>query len=245
MNWKRIREALRGFSAAGNLLPCPLCRHGDGGGINAFCPECLAQLPRVGGPPCPGCGGALDGALAFCSQCLEEPLRPWRQAVTVFEYRGEVREVIAKFKYGNRPELARPLGILAAAEVRRRGISAAVIVPIPLHFLRRLHRSYNQAELLARVIGRELNLPVVPALRRVGRGRKQATLDRAGRHRNPRGIFVPAAALVPKISGRSVLLVDDVFTTGATLAAAAEVLISAGCGEITVLSCARGRRYSG
>ena len=226
------------------VLPCPGCGGDDAPpGGNEFCPECFRQL-RVypeAMTVCPGCGGPLDGALAICSQCLVEPDRPWRDAAAVFPYAGYGRELVQAFKFMNRPELARPLGTLAAEVVRKRDLSPDLLGPIPLTWTRLLMRGYNQAELLAKIVGARLGVPVATALKR-RRGRpKQSSLNRRERHRQ-RGIFECVGA--EKVQGRRVMIVDDVFTTGATLSAAAEALSAAGAAELTVLTVARTPAYS-
>ena len=220
-------------------LPCPGCGGDDAPpGGNEFCPECFRQLrvyPETMAV-CPGCGGPLDGALAVCSQCLVEPDRPWREAAAVFPYAGYGRELVQTFKFRNRPELARPLGVLAAEVVLRRGLIPEALVPIPLTWTRLFLRGYNQAELLAKIVGSRIGVPVVSALkRRIGRP-KQSSLNRRERHRRL-GIF--QCVRPEAIRGRRVMILDDVFTTGATLSAAAEALSAAGAAELSVLTVAR------
>ncbi len=235
-------EWLRRFSAACNLLPCPLCRSGDGAGVNAFCPDCLAKLRFFPQPACPGCGGELDGVLAVCSKCLAAEPRPWVGACSLFEYRDLGRRIIHDFKFHDAPELARPLGRLAGEAMRRNSFEGDLVVPVPLHFTRLWYRSYNQAELFGRMVARELGIPLSNALSRRRRGRRQSALGTAARRRNPRGAF--AVVHPEKIRGKRIILVDDVFTTGATLTAAAKALLSAGSGPVFVLTAARTPRYS-
>ncbi len=238
----KIAELLRDFSRFYNLLPCPKCG-GDGGGGNRLCPDCLAELPRIPeGPRCPGCGGELDGVLAQCSACLaESDERPWSGALTLFDYTGAARELVHDFKFHGKPELARPFAALAAEAFRKETFRAELVVPVPLHWTRLWKRSYNQAGLFAERLAAELGIPYCNALRRKRRTRKQSGLHRELRAKNPRGAFGIRDS--GEIAGRSILLVDDVFTTGATLTAAAKTLLDAGSGPVFALTIARTIRY--
>ena len=233
-----MREFFRELAAALNLFPCPVCRSGEGGGANRFCPECEARMHRITGIRCRGCGGELDTALALCSACLAAEKRPWVGAAAVYEYRDLTRRLIHRFKFYNHPELARSFGLAGAERMREEEkFRADVVVPIPLHFTRHYWRSFNQAELFGEVVARELGIPLCNALARIRRTPHQARLSREARRKNPRGVF--AVRDVESIRGRCVLLVDDVFTTGATLASAAKVLLKAGSGPVFVLTAAR------
>ena len=206
--------------------------------MNRFCPACEARMHRITGTRCRGCGGELDTALALCSACLAAEKRPWIGAAAVYEYRDLTRRVIHRFKFYNHPELARSFGI-AGAECMRgvENFRAEVVVPVPLHFTRHYWRSFNQAELFGEVVAGELGIPLRNALVRIRRTRHQSRLSREARRKNPRGVF--AARNVEAVRGKCVLLVDDVFTTGATLASAANVLLKAGSGPVFVLTAAR------
>ncbi|MCI5779518.1 MAG: ComF family protein [Lentisphaeria bacterium] len=225
-------------------FPCPGCGSDEAPpGGRSFCPECRKKLRLFPEKMavCPGCGGPLNSALAVCSQCLIEPERSWRSAAAAFPYSGFGRQLVRRFKFADCPELAGPLGVLMADAARFRRLTADVLVPVPLNWRRLWFRGYNQAALLAKIAGGELGLPVVSALRRVGRRPKQATLGRRERH-FLRGLFrCPRPEL---IRGRRVMLVDDVFTTGATLGAVGKVLLEAGALEVTVLVAARTPAYS-
>ena len=233
-----MRRFLFEVSRALNLLPCPLCGSGDGGGRGLVCPECLAKLPLlpVDRHHCPGCGGTLDGPLAMCSACMSGADRPWQDAASLLEYRGEGARLVKRFKSGYAPELARPLGYFGAHRVREYGWQAEIVVPVPLRFGRWWHRGYNQSSLFGMRLAAELGIRQVSALRRLAGGGKQAGLTRSGRLHNR----IRFEVVNPEeISGRRVILVDDIFTTGTTLASAAKALRQAKPAAIFVLTCAR------
>jgi ComF family protein len=143
-------------------------------------------------------------------------------------------------KYDQRRTLARPLAALMRARGAEVIRGTEAVIPVPLHPSRRRARGFNQAADLAKHLG----LPVVEALRRTRRTADQVELPAARRHLNVRGAFAPTRAIAA-LSGRMVLLVDDVSTTGATLEACAEVLKAAGIARVHALTAARtvtGRR---
>jgi ComF family protein len=145
--------------------------------------------------------------------------------------------LIHLFKYGKVRTLARPLSdLLAAALPRDEKFDA--IVPVPLHWWRRLRRGYNQSELLARQIARRTGVPCLHALRRTRPTNVQAGLSNRERRRNVAGAFQPDRAS-KALKNRNVLLVDDVMTTGSTGAACAAALKRAGAARVALLTVAR------
>jgi ComF family protein len=154
-------------------------------------------------------------------------------------YEGSLRKLIQLFKYGRIPTLAAPLGrLLAAAVPRERAFD--VIVPMPMHWRRRWSRGFNQAELLARTLEKRLGLPVRNAVRRVKATPPQAGLTAGQRRANMSAAFQIKRPEI--VRGKRVLLVDDVFTTGATAGACARTLKRAGAAYIAVLTVARADR---
>jgi ComF family protein len=156
-------------------------------------------------------------------------------------YEGQLKECIHLFKYEGRVEMAKALGSFmdefARRELREWEIDA--VVPVPLHRAKRRVRGFNQALLLAREIGRHMDVDVRGGvLRRVRRGESQSTLKRAERMKNIRGVF----SLVNRdaVRGLRLLLVDDVFTTGATAEECVKVLLEGGAKRVDVFTAARG-----
>ncbi|MBN2452549.1 MAG: ComF family protein [Lentisphaeria bacterium] len=223
------------------LLPalCPACRAVPCPPGEDLCHGCGTEMASLPTPRCPACGGVLDGVLEVCGECLRAGTRPWIRAVSAYRFGGLVRRLVHRFKYQDDTILARPLGRAMAASWEAHGAGEpTVVVPVPLHWTKALLRGYNQAGLLAEVVARVLGLPCSAALRRCQRTSQQAMLDFERRRANVRGAFAPRR--VGSVRGRHVLLVDDVFTTGATLAEAAWALLGAGASEVSVLTTARG-----
>lgn len=214
-----------------------------------FCPACFAATAFIGVPCCDHCGrGFTDAGQGFvvdgrergvCAGCAGNS-PPWRQARAPFGYDAQARRLVLAFKHGDRTELAGALAAMmqrAGAALLRR---AEVIVPVPLHRRRLLARRYNQSALLARAIGRLSGLPVaVDALLRT-----RATGSMAGRTRRERaavvaGAFAIRPGRVHQVTGRRVVLVDDVLTTGATAAACTAALLAAGAERVDLVMGAR------
>ncbi len=190
---------------------------------------------------CVGCDDALaDDEERFCGACvvlLDEPppaLRPPALAASVFAYGGPLADGIRRFKYAARGDLAAPLGALLATAASAYSGRCDRVVPVPLHRTRLVERGFNQAALIARPLSRALGVPLdVRILRRVRPTPPQAGLDAMRRVENVRGAFVARSAEALRI-----LVVDDVRTTGSTLAECARSLRDAGASEVCTLSLA-------
>jgi ComF family protein len=201
-----------------------------------FCISC--RTPFVNGFPLD-----KEGRCALC----RSGLRGFDAAYSFGAYEGELRELVHLLKYQGMRPLARPLGALLLRALAREE-SFDVIVPVPLHWRRRWTRRFNQSEELARAVARGTGLPVTNALRRVKATAVQAGLSNSARRRNVTQAFRchrPRA-----VEGRSILLVDDVMTTGSTAAACAQALKRAGAKRVSLLTVARadrrlpGRRFA-
>jgi ComF family protein len=240
---------------------CPVCRDRLGAGRrDPLCGACWQAIPRIGPPLCQICGLPLPRALGAglergpaqvprppgdldvgrrCGPCRSRPPGyAYARAAAPF---GEVlREALHAFKFGGKRAVVRPLGDLlaeaGAAWPPARG--ADLLVPVPLHPDRQRQRGFNQAALLTERLGRLWGVALAAhALVRTAPTPAQTGLSGEDRRRNVRGAFaVPRPATV---AGRSVLLVDDVLTTGATADACARALRGAGAAEVGVLTVAR------
>ena len=222
---------------------CAGCE-GEGPG-RSLCGSCLEEIVPPRSPLCPTCGIPFHGRSGTdhpCSRCLDRrPCFTVARAVTTHDalHTGGpgLSSALFRYKYGRDVTLARPLGELLA---ERCPLSPRydVIVPVPLHVTRLRWRGFNQALLIAKPLQRMWGVPLDPfALRRVRPTRPQVGLDDAGRRRNIAGAFeVRGRAAVRK---RSVVLVDDVFTTGATADECARTLLRAGARRVDVLVLAR------
>lgn len=156
-------------------------------------------------------------------------------------YQGLARAALHELKYGGERRLAVPLGEAVAARWAGVGAGGDALVAVPVHEERRRRRGYDQAELIARVAAARLGRPLVTGLVRARATVAQYELDRRHRAQNVRDAFAVTPDARNDVSGRWLVLVDDVTTTGATLAACAEALMAAGALAVSAIVVARER----
>jgi ComF family protein len=215
------------------LLP-PRC-----GGCRAvgswLCHPCRTKIRRLEEPLCRRCGVEMESRRRECGcRARLTSLTRLRSAVA---YEGPVEAAVHRFKYEGWRRLAAPLAHLAAERLAVEGVAARYVIAVPLHAERMRTRGFNQAELLASELRRRMMLSAPDGeLVRTRPTPPQVGRDRLRRFENVRGAFVWRG---PQMNGESMLLVDDVATTGATLDACARALREAGSGPVTGVSIAR------
>ncbi len=206
---------------------CVLCGAAGAEGLD-LCPGCRADLPRIGAC-CRHCARPLPQP-GICGACLTR-LPPYTRTVAPFHYAGAIRQLVTGLKFHQQLGHARLLGELLAAHLADEPERPDLLLPVPLHGGRLRERGYNQALELARPVARRLEIPLdARSLVRVRATPPQSDLHERERHRNVRGAF----ALARPLSARHVALVDDVVTTGSTVAEAARVLLRAGVERVEV-----------
>ncbi len=213
----------------------------DAGEIH-ICQACLAGSPIISSPHCTVCGLPFlteGGADHPCGYCCQAP-PPFAAARAAVQFDGPVRELIHRFKYGKKVQHCRPLALLAARQLGAfaAACSADLIMPVPLHLKRLRERGFNQAVLLADALARQWRLPLSrDMLRRIRWTEPQINLSAAERRENVRGAFAVRDAAA--VENRRVILVDDVCTTGSTVAECARTLRKTGASEVFVVTVAR------
>lgn len=207
------------------------------------CTLCESKLKYCKEPACKKCGKPLNNERQeYCTDCRKKK-HSYDQGKSVWIYKGDMKNSIYRFKYGNRREYARFYAEesvrIYGGWIKSRGVE--VIIPIPVHPKRKRKRGYNQAELYAKELGKLLELPVDgESLVRVVNTTPQKELDDKERRNNLKKAF---KIKKDSVKYKKALVVDDVYTTGSTIDAAAELLRDAGADKIYFLSVTIGEGY--
>lgn len=226
---------------------CELCGRGPLDGC-CVCPECESRFKFVNPPFCRVCGEPAEEAVppsGLCARCAEAS-PSFEEARAVYVNEGELRKLLLSFKYAGALHLAGTFSGMMAEALRKHphwfGGGERLLIPVPMHRRKLMKRGYNQAQELAVLLGRELGWSCCAgALKRLPDRLPQASLAREQRFRHARKSYALDESGIRKrpIAGRPVLLVDDVFTTGATAEACSRLLLRAGASSVCVLTLAR------
>jgi ComF family protein len=233
-----MTASLKIAHAIGALLPshCLLCG-ARGQGALSLCADCAADMPR-NDVCCSRCALPLEAPAPLCGRC-QKRAPAWDAAWVPFRYEWPLAQLEARFKFGGDLAAGRTLAAAWTASPPPIELPQAV-VPVPLHRSRLRRRGYNQALELAKPLGRTLGVPLLrDALARTRATHAQTDLNAVQRRRNVRGAFaLDSRATLPD----HVAVLDDVFTTGATLGECARVLKRAGVAHVDVWALARAPR---
>lgn len=234
-----------GLQAALHLIYPPRCLSCDALVTTDFglCGHCWRETPFISGLVCDRCGTPLPGQDSgkpeYCDDCLTIA-RPWNRGRAALLYRDNARRMVLQLKHGDRLDLAGPMAgwlLRAAQPILEPGM---LVAPVPLHWLRLLRRRYNQSALVSARLARNAGLEHCPDLLIRRRATpSQEGRDRMGRFANLDGALALHPRRAERLRGRHVLLIDDVMTSGATLAAAAEVCLAGGATAVSVATLAR------
>lgn len=239
-----LRAARRLGGALLDMLYPPVCLNCDAPAAvsDTLCPACFRALRPITAPLCPRLGlpfAVAIGPDAVSAEALADP-PPFGRARAALIYNDAARSLVSRLKYGDRPELARFCARLMAGAGHELWDGGPLLVPVPLHPARQRLRRYNQSAELARALGRLTGLAVDAHLvARTRQTRQQVGLSGDGRRRNLAGAFTAHADALGRARGRRVIVIDDVYTTGATVKAVTRALNKAGVDAVDVLTLAR------
>ncbi len=228
-----MADSYKHFEVLANLFYPQYCVACSRRASDVLCRACFEALPLVGRPSCERCGAPAAFEVYGCNECRDRDFG-FDGARAPLRYAGTGQELVHALKYGGYlrvvEKVMAPLmaGSLDGAE-RFDGV-----VPVPLHRSRLARRGFNQAELMARSVAKKINAPILDKIKVVRRTRDQVELSAGERRANVAGAYASRGP----VAGR-ILLVDDVFTTGATLSECAGVLRKAGAGEVYALTLCR------
>lgn len=207
-----------------------------------FCPDCFSDFTSLASPLCPVCSTPFVSDTQtdhLCEECLRD--RPSYSSVfAAYQYKGALVKAVYRFKYGAKGYLAESLGLLLAefSASLFKEYDDLLVIPVPLHPKRLRERGFNQSLLLARHVGGRLSKEVdFMSLRRTRYTAPQAGLKKHERKKNVLGAFSVEKASA--VEDKTILLVDDVSTTGNTLNECARILIKSGCKEVFCLVLAK------
>lgn len=238
-----VEGARAGFRGLVDLLLPPACMACDEPVREplSLCAACWSALPEIAGARCQQCGLPLPTQWqteTHCLGCLHEP-PPFERAHAPYLYDGPARRVVIRFKNG-KERWAIPMAAAMHRAAPGWATPEKLLIPVPLHRWRLAARSYNQALVLARALGKLGGAEVAADwLIRVKNTPSTRGLKRAQRLRNVSGAFRVRPECAARLQGRHILMVDDVMTTGATAAACARVLRRAGAARVDVITYAR------
>ncbi len=217
----RARQMVRGMLDFVFPPTCIQCKQ-----VGAIlCAECCQKFPRVPQPVCEKCGRPLRASNNQCKLCRERPLQLQHIHAPLL-FVEPITSIIHKFKYNGYFALAKPLAQIMLESWPVNQQSYGIIIPIPLHPRRLKKRGFNQSAQLAQYLGQNLQLPVnTTALKRTRHTTPQVGLSAVERLANVKDAFEAQAS---QVTGQHIYLIDDVYTTGSTMSAAAQALFAVG-----------------
>lgn len=213
-----------------------------------LCRACAERIQWIGDDRCSRCGdrvGAGSGVVNDCPSCRTHPPAFVERSCALGKFgEGPLRDLVLTLKFGRKLHIARPLARLLAARLRRTGLLAdapnLVLAPVPLTSEHALRAGWNHAEEIANCMAVELNVRVVPGLlKKIRSTAPQATLKRMARRVNLKGAFACESRLAERHKGATVILIDDVITTGSTISECARTLSEAQFSTVRAAAIAR------
>lgn len=219
-------------------IKCDLC--GETVDTSGLCPECWKKISWISDPKCAICGTPFEIDVSkICTSCLNEKPK-FDRAISVFKYDNFSKEIILKLKHFDTTHIAKRLSMLMYKTAQIEIDNSDLIVPVPIHFTKRLKRKYNQSEFLAKNIGEMSDVKYEPRfLKKIKITPQQEGLSAKNRKKNVVGSFGVDEKYSGFIENKKIILVDDVFTTGSTVDECSKILKKYKAESITVVTIAK------
>lgn len=226
---------------------CFICeKYDEEIGESYICRDCGRRIKKIIPPVCIKCSKPIDHhkSTELCRECSSEE-KYFEASRSVYAYEGIIKNAIYNYKYYNKPYFLKLFGNMMLDYIKKENYSDYdYVLSVPLHRSKLLQRGYNQSELMARYIAKNLSLPYIDGLKRIKKTEKQSEQSRHERRKNLKDAFAIKASFnnhnnIDKIINSSVLLVDDIYTTGSTVNECSRVLIDYGVKKVYVMTIAR------
>lgn len=207
----------------------------------ALCDDCVVSMNWANERTCNKCGKILRSGYYFdlCTDCSEINHR-FERGFACVEYGRAERQLVHDFKYKDKPYLGRKMAEIMFDRIEQENLAIDLLVPVPMNKKKERKRGYNQAGILAQALAGHMKLPCIKCLVRVADTEAMSSLGAEDRKENIKGAFSLQKGFDSFIKGKTVLLIDDIFTTGSTVDACSDVLSEAGVDKIYVLVFASG-----
>ncbi len=201
-----------------------------------ICDVCLQSIPKLEGLICHKCSLPLPDGGATCSDCKNNKDIYFDVLKAPYTYSIKMKKLIKKLKYSRKTFLATELSLPMAEFIKKENIDKDIdiVVPVPMHWLKKWKRGYNQAELLAEKVSKHINKPMYNALIRTKYTKPQFNLKKQERHENMESMFDINKKYIDIVKGKRILLIDDIATTCSTSNQCAKVLKSLRCKTVVV-----------
>lgn len=222
---------------------CQICNVFDNSINDTYiCDSCYKMLEKIQGNTCKICNKSLSHIpdLIICEECLRE-VKNFEMSKSPFHYKGTVKKLIHDYKYCNKTYYYKLFGYLLVQYMKENDYTNFdYIMSVPLHKIKLRKRGYNQSKLLAKYIEKYFNISYIDVLKRVNNTEKQSNLSKYARQKNLQNAFtIKNNKVIKLIEGKSILIIDDIFTTGTTVNECSKILKLHGADKVYALTLAR------
>ncbi len=207
----------------------------------SLCGKCISKFQWIEKRICQKCGRIISSEEKICKDC-ENKTHEFTKGYVCAQYGLYERTVMMDYKYGGEAYLGRIIGRIMAERISIEKLNIDLILPVPIHKERKKKRGYNQAEIISKTMGKEIDvLTLNKAIKRKKNTKPMKSLDSSQREENVKEAFIIEQRYYAKIKGKNILIIDDIYTTGSTVNSVAKCLVEGGSGEVNFLVFAAGK----